>query len=87
MSDLDLLLAIAGAVVTIFVVAGMVLITPRGQVLEEPGEEVSARADASTGVAPAPRSAEYSPSPAPALAPFAETEVRVDGVASDLRPA
>lgn len=32
MTDLDLLLAVAGFVVTVMVVAGMVLITPRGQV-------------------------------------------------------
>ena len=87
MSDLDLLLAIVGAAVTILVVAGMVLITPRGQVPAATDGEGSARADASPGVATAPRPAQHAASPAPALAPMAETEVRVDGVASGLRPA
>ncbi len=32
MTDLEILLAIAGAIVTGMVVAGMILITPRGQV-------------------------------------------------------
>jgi len=32
MSDLDVLLAIAGIIVTTLVVAGMILITPRGSV-------------------------------------------------------
>jgi hypothetical protein len=32
MTDLDVLLAVAGLAVTIFVVAGMILITPRGSV-------------------------------------------------------
>ena len=32
MSDLEILLAVAGFVVTALVVAGMILITPRGQV-------------------------------------------------------
>jgi len=32
MSDLDVLLAIAGVIVTALVVAGMILITPRGSV-------------------------------------------------------
>lgn len=52
MSDLDLLLAVAGALVTILVVAGMVLITPRGQVEEAPDEVVTAHAGASTGPEP-----------------------------------
>ena len=86
MSDLDLLLAIVGAAVTILVVAGMVLITPRGQVPAATDGEGSARAHALSGVATAPRPAERTPSPAPALAPMAQTEVRVDGVAGDLRP-
>ena len=33
MTALELLLAIAGLVVTVLVVAGMILITPRGEVL------------------------------------------------------
>jgi hypothetical protein len=32
MSGLDILLAVAGAIVTLLVIAGMVLLTPRGQV-------------------------------------------------------
>lgn len=36
MTDLDLLLAVAGVLVTVMVVAGMVLITPRGQVESVP---------------------------------------------------
>jgi hypothetical protein len=52
MTDLDVLLAVAGLVVTVLVVAGMVLITPRGTVdafddVSDPqGAELS-RADAS----------------------------------------
>ena len=87
MSDLDLLLAVAGAVVTLFVVAGMVLITPRGQVQETPDHEATAPAGASPVTAPAPRSTDHSSQPVPAPAPIARTDVQVDGVASDSRPA
>ena len=51
MTDLDVLLAIAGLTVTVLVVAGMILITPRGavddfhDVTDPPGAERS-RADA-----------------------------------------
>jgi hypothetical protein len=54
MSSLDVLLAIAGFVVTGLVVAGMILITPRGEVdlfddaTESQGEELS-RAGAKVG--------------------------------------
>ena len=86
MSDLDLLLAVAGAVVTLFVVAGMVLITPRGQVEEAPDHGATAGAEAS----PAPGSALESDHdrrrPNPAVATIVEPGVRVDGVAGDLRP-
>jgi hypothetical protein len=57
MTDLDVLLAVAGLVVTVLVVAGMILVTPRGTVdalndaTEPPGGELT-RADASD---PAPR--------------------------------
>jgi hypothetical protein len=52
MTDLDVLLAVAGLVVTVLVVAGMMLITPRGTVdafdgvTDPQGAELS-RADAS----------------------------------------
>jgi uncharacterized iron-regulated membrane protein len=55
MSGLDVLLAIAGFTVTALVVAGMILITPRGQVdvfddvTEAQGAELS-RAGAKAGV-------------------------------------
>ena len=52
MTDLDVLLAVAGFVVTVLVVAGMILITPRGtvdtfddDVTDPQGAELS-RADA-----------------------------------------
>jgi hypothetical protein len=52
MTDLDVLLAVAGFVVTVLVVAGMILITPRGtvdafddDVADPQGAELS-RADA-----------------------------------------
>ena len=83
MTDLDLLLAIAGAVVTILVVAGMVLITPRGQVQETPAAGSSARADASS----APRFDRSHRLPDPVRAPVDEPETRLDGVPTDLRPA
>jgi hypothetical protein len=52
MTDLDVLLAVAGFAVTVLVVAGMILITPRGSVdafddvTDPQGAELS-RADAS----------------------------------------
>jgi hypothetical protein len=57
MTDLDVLLAVAGLVVTVLVVAGMILVTPRGTVdalndaTDPQGAELT-RADASD---PAPR--------------------------------
>ena len=51
MTDLDVLLAVAGLIVTVLVVAGMILITPRGtadafdDVTDPQGAELS-RADA-----------------------------------------
>jgi hypothetical protein len=51
MTDLDVLLAIAGFIATLLVVAGMILVTPRGAIetiddVKDPqGEELS-RADA-----------------------------------------
>jgi hypothetical protein len=51
MSGLEVVLAVAGAAVTLMVIAGMILITPRGEVEldrtapREQGEELS-RADA-----------------------------------------
>lgn len=87
MSDLDLLLAVAGAVVTLLVVAGMVLIAPRGQVEEAPDDVATARAGASPGTASAPGSTDRHLQLDPAPAPIADPGVRVDGVAGDLRPA
>ena len=55
MTDLDVLLAIAGFAVTALVVAGMILITPRGEVdvhgeeAESQGEDLS-RAEAAEPV-------------------------------------
>ena len=50
MTDLDVLLAVAGLIVTVLVVAGMVLITPRGTVdageVTDPHGAVPSRADA-----------------------------------------
>jgi hypothetical protein len=50
MTDLDVLLAIAGFAVTAFVVAGMILITPRGTVafedVTDPQSAEPGRADA-----------------------------------------
>ena len=51
MTDLDVLLAIAGFIATLLVVAGMILVTPRGAIetiddaTDPQGEELS-RADA-----------------------------------------
>ncbi|CAA9477132.1 MAG: hypothetical protein AVDCRST_MAG69-511, partial [uncultured Solirubrobacteraceae bacterium] len=78
---LDLLLAIAGAAVTILVVAGMVLITPRGQVQEAPAAEP--RASAATE----PRFDRSRRLPDPVLAPAEEPVTRLDGAPTDLRPA
>ena len=60
MTDLDVLLAIAGLTVTVHVVAGMILITPRGtvdaidDVTDPQGAELS-RADAIDPAHPAAR--------------------------------
>ena len=60
MSGLDVLLAVAGLIVTVLVVAGMILITPRGQVdlvgdaAVSQGTELS-RAEAMSPVHPAER--------------------------------
>ena len=60
MSGLDVLLAAAGLIVTVLVVAGMILITPRGQVdlygdaTDPQGTELS-RADATSPVHTAAR--------------------------------
>ena len=51
MTDLDLLLAVAGLTVTVLVAAGMILITPRGQV------EVHVEGEDSQGSTLSPRSA------------------------------
>ena len=52
MTDLDVLLAVAGLAVTVLVVAGMILITPRGTVdvfddVADPKRAELSRADAS----------------------------------------
>jgi hypothetical protein len=60
MSGLDVLLAVAGLIVTMLVVAGMILITPRGEVdvfgdaIDSQGTELS-RADAMSPVQTAAR--------------------------------
>ena len=48
MTGLDLLLAVAGVAVTVMVIAGMILITPRGQV--EADREVDDGADVVPGL-------------------------------------
>jgi uncharacterized iron-regulated membrane protein len=63
MSGLDVLLAVAGLIVTVLVVAGMILITPRGEVdlfgdaTNSQGTELS-RADAMSSVQTAARRSE-----------------------------
>jgi uncharacterized iron-regulated membrane protein len=63
MSGLDVLLAVAGLIVTVLVVAGMILITPRGEVdlfgdaTNSQGTELS-RADAMSSVPTAARRSE-----------------------------
>jgi uncharacterized iron-regulated membrane protein len=63
MSGLDVLLAVAGLIVTVLVVAGMILITPRGEVdlfgdaTHSQGTELS-RADAMSSVPAAARRSE-----------------------------
>ena len=54
MTDLDVLLAVAGLIVTVLVVAGMILITPRGTVdtaveVTDPHGAVPSRAGAGPG--------------------------------------
>lgn len=80
MSDLDLLLAVAGGIVTVLVVVGMILITPRGQVTEN-AERSATRVDGASGPASTPMSGDRRSSPHPALAPIHEREATVDGVA------
>lgn len=61
MSDLDLLLAVAGFVVTVLVVTGMVLITPGGQVEAESDDP----ATAGPGRAAQPRGGRHIPASPP----------------------
>ena len=70
MTDLDLLLAVAGVAVTMLVVAGMVLITPRGQVESVP----DSRSDADGETHPRRR-----PHPADAAVTLPAKETTVDG--------
>ena len=70
MTDLDLLLAVAGVAVTMLVIAGMVLITPRGQI-----ESVSeSRRDSDGETHPRRR-----PRPAGAADTLPAKETTVDG--------
>jgi len=52
--SLDVFIGIAGAVVTVLVVAGMILITPRGAVPRRANEEARRR-DAAPAAAPVER--------------------------------
>ena len=54
MTDLEVLLAIAGAIVTVLVVAGMILITPRGEVSVYAQESDSQGSNLSRARAPDP---------------------------------
>jgi hypothetical protein len=51
MSGLEILLAVAGFVVTALVIAGMILLTPRGQVDVHPDEENPANGNLSPATA------------------------------------
>ncbi|CAA9463336.1 MAG: hypothetical protein AVDCRST_MAG38-408 [uncultured Solirubrobacteraceae bacterium] len=75
MTGLDLLLAVAGAAVTIMVVVGMILITPRGQVEARP--EVDAE-PAVPSTRPEPVERRFGP---PAVASPQPQEAAVDGSA------
>ncbi len=79
MSDLDLLLAVAGGIVTVLVVVGMILITPRGQVTEN-AETSASRVDGASDPASTPMSGDRDSSPHPPVAPIHEREAAVDGV-------
>ena len=57
MSSLEVLVAVAGFMVTTLVVAGMILITPRGQVPVSEDPEHPANANLSAAEAPATRRA------------------------------
>ncbi len=50
MTGLDLLLAVAGVAVTMMVIAGMILITPRGQVEAEREVDDASRVDVVPGL-------------------------------------
>jgi len=54
MSNLEILLAIAGFVVTTLVIAGMILLTPRGQVPVRAEEDHPENANLSAAAAAAP---------------------------------
>ena len=60
MTDLELLLAFAGLVVTLLVIAGMILITPRGEVQVDGAVRDGQGADLSRADVP-----EQEPAPAP----------------------
>ena len=77
MTGLDLLLAVAGGAVTIMVVVGMILITPRGQVearSEAEGERIADSAD----VTATPGQAERRSRPDPAIASLHPQEAALD---------
>jgi hypothetical protein len=57
MTDLELLLAIAGVIVTVLVVAGMILITSHGEVSLYPEESDSQGSNLSRAGAPDPAQA------------------------------
>ena len=84
MTGLDLLLAVAGGAVTIMVVVGMILITPRGQVEAVSEADVTPVADpAAPAVTPRPAERRFTPDPA--LASLRPQEAALDGPAHDSR--
>ncbi len=80
MTGVDLLLAVAGGAVTIMVVVGMILITPRGQVEVRAD---SAADPAEPPVTQAPDERRFGPHPA--LTSLHPQEAAVDATAHDSR--
>ena len=79
MTGLDLLLAVAGAAVTIMVVVGMILITPRGQVEARPEADAAPVAEpAVPSTRPEPVERRFGPQ---AVASPQPQEAAVDGSA------
>jgi hypothetical protein len=82
MTGLDLLLAVAGGAVTLMVVVGMILITPRGQV-EAPSEAETTPVADPVQPALSPEPAERRFHPAPVLSSLDPQEATLDGTRHD----